>query len=260
MAFNFSENETVDSIEKVPAEFRAYYQAGEGGVHTIREDMKPATAAWDGMAKANTTVRQQLKDASKGKIDMTPLSEFGSTPQEIRDAFDGRITEMSNVIESKKGAVDPEKLRKQMNEGFAEKEKAHLERNQALQTQLYTHLVRDEAHKSLSAEKGDPNLLMHLIEETVKTVEENGQLVARVFEPGSDEVRLGNMGLAMTVTERVQELKRDDRYKVCFAADVKQGSNPPTNRMPGKMPGEPVAKSTAQKISDGLVTQSATGG
>ena len=148
MAFNFSENETVDSIEKVPAEFRAYYQAGEGGAHTIRDDMKPATAAWDGMAKANATVRQQVKDLSKGKIDMSPLSEFGSSPQEIRDAFDGRIQEMSGVIESKKGAVDPEKLRKQMTEGFEVKEKAHLERNQALQDQLYTTLVRDWAETS----------------------------------------------------------------------------------------------------------------
>lgn len=256
MAFNFSENETVDSIEKVPVELRGYYQAGEGGVHSIREDMKAAAGAWDGMAKANTTVRTQLKEAGKGKIDMSPLSEFGSTPQEVRDAFDGRISEMSTAIEAKKGAVDPEKLRKQMNEGFAEKEKGYQERNSALQTQLYSHLVRDEAHKALSAEKGDPNLLMHLIEDTVKTVEENGQLVARVFEPGSDEPRLGNMGLPMTVTERVQELKRDDRFKVCFAADVKAGSNPPSQRMPGKMPGEAPAKSTAQKITDGLVTQS----
>ena len=260
MPFNFSENETVDSIEKVPIELRTYYKAGEGGVHSLREDMKPAAGAWDGMAKANTAARQQVKDLSKGKIDMTPLSEFGSTPQEIKDAFDGRIAEMSTAIEAKKGAVDPEKLRKQMNEGFAVKEKVHLERNSALQTQLYTHLVRDEAHKALSSEKGDPNLLMHLIDETVKTVAENGQLVARVFEPGSDEPRLGNMGLSMTVTERVQELKRDERYKVCFAADVKAGSNPPSQRVPGGMPGEPVVKSTAQKITDGLVTQTQSGG
>lgn len=255
MAFNFSENETVDSIEKVPAELRGYYQAGEGGVFSIRADMKLAAGAWDGMAKATTTVRQQLKEAGKGKIDMSPLVEFGSTPQEIRDAVDGRIKEMSDVIEAKKGDVNPDKLRKQMTEGFEVKEKVYQERNQALQTQLYTHLVRDEAHKALSSEKGDPNLLMHLIEDTVKTVEENGTLVARVFEPGSDEPRLGNMGLPMTVTERVQELKRDDRFKVCFEADAKPGSNPPTQRVPGGMPREPVAKSSAQKITDGLATQ-----
>lgn len=255
MAFNFSENETVDSIDKVPPELHGYYQEADGKF-TIRADHKAASAAWDGMAKATTAARQQVKDLSKGKLDMSPLLEFGTTPQEIRDAVDGRIKEMSDVIEAKKGDVNPDKLRKQMTEGFDVKEKVHLERNNALQTQLYTHLVRDEAHKSLAAEKGDPNLLMHLIEGSVRTIEENGKLVARVFESAdSDEPRLGNMGLPMTVTERVQELKRDDRFKVCFAADVKQGSNPPSRRVPGGMPGEPVVKSTEQKISDGIATQ-----
>lgn len=254
MAFKFSDNETVTNIEDVPNELRVYYGQGTDGSFALKDDMKAAATAWDGMANANAKIRQDNKELQKGKIDLSPLSEFGATPQEIREAFNARISEMSDVIESKKDAVNPDKLRKQMTEAFEEKERLLVGRNEALQGQLYTTLVVNEAHKAISEHKGDAHLLMGFITESVKTVEENGKLVARVFDAEGD-VRLGGTGLPMTVSERVAEMKRDPRYSKLFEADAKPGSNPPPNRLPGGMPAQKKDKSSVEKIAAGLEAQ-----
>ncbi len=254
MTFKFKENTTVteDLASTVPAELKSFYTTGETeGSLTLRPEMQGAADAWDGMAETNEKTRAEIREAKKGKVDLSILSEYGSNPSDILSSFNDRTKEMSDAIEAKKGAVDPEKMRKQMTEGFTKKEASWTEEKKALKEQVYQLVVISELQKSVSKHKGDAHILLPILERQVSIDESTGRYLPVVLDSDGEQRRNGT-GQLMTMDQLVESTKNDPAYKKLFDADVKKGSGPPANQVHrGVQPNAGVTSAT-EDIQAGL--------
>ncbi len=224
--FKFSENETIETLDAVPENLRSVYTEGDGGF-TIADGMKGLTTAFDGVNNANQKIRKDLKSANSGKVDLTAYVEYGDSVESIVDHFKGKVTELSEVIDSKKNLVNPEKIREQMTKGFEVTKGEYQGKLDAYKNQLHGTLVTKEALEAIAVEKGDSKLLMPFITSQVKMMEENGKLHARIVDEDG-EVVTGQMGSPMTIREKVAEMKLEKDFGKLFESAQVQGTNTPT--------------------------------
>jgi len=256
MTFKFSENETVEDIEDVDANLRAFYHKPEGAeTYSVREELQSSAAAWDGLSGANQKIRKDNKALLGKQTDLSALSEYGDSTDSILASFTSQKQELSDALEAKKGAVNPEKLRTQILEGFAEKEKQYVAKTEALQSQLYNTLVTSEVQSAISKEKGDMDLLTPFVTSQVNMVEYNGQLVARVMD-SDGEVKFGATGTEMTVQELVSNMKKDKKFAKLYESDALNGGGPPPNQLNSSGPRNTAQRTATDKISAGLAKMS----
>lgn len=220
--FKFSENETIETLDSVPENLRGAYVEGDNGF-TIADALKGIVGAFDGANNANQKIRLDLKNAQKGKVDLSALSDYGTTPEEIAAAIGEKVTELSDVIDSKKNLVNPEKIRQQMTTSFESTKSEYQQKIDAYKGQLYDITVQKEAVSAIAAEKGDAKLLMPFITNQVKMVEEDNKLQARIVDQAG-EVVYGQMGNPMTIREKIAEMKLDPDFGKLFESQQIQGS------------------------------------
>lgn len=234
MPFKFSENETVTNLEDVDEELRVFYapSSTEDGTYAIREELRAAASSWDNVQTANQSIRTENKTLRKGRVDLSPLSEYGEAPEEIATTIKGRIQELSDALDKKKDLVNPEKIRTEMKRAHQEEMNKVLAQTNAYKDQLYTHLVKNKAHEAISEFKGDQELLMGFVTKQVKIIDEDGKLVPRVVDE-EGEPRIGGAGSFMTVKELVKSMKGEKKYAKLFEAEVKPGSGANPNRVSG---------------------------
>ena len=254
MPFKFSENLEADTLESIDETFRPFYEETPEGKFVVSEKFKAMAGGWDGMSNSVEATRKENKELKGSRVDLSGLSEYGSTVDEIKAAFDGKVKELSDVIDSKKDLVNPEKIREQMREGISADLKAKDERIQGLEDQLYTTLVTNEAMTAISAEKGNTTLLMPWIQKSVKMFEQDGKLIPRVVD-AEGEIRYGSTGNPMTVREYVQGMKKDKTFAQLFEADQLPGSGKKPSNLPTGSPnpgGHQRMQSAADKIQAGI--------
>lgn len=249
--FKFSENETVESLDSVPENLRGLYAQGDGG-YSLADNMRSIAEAFDGINTANQAIRRENKALKVGKVDLSALSAYGDTPESIAEAVGAKITELSDIIDSKKSLVNPEKIRDQMTKGFEETKRGYEAKLDAYKSQLYDLSVKREALAAVAAEKGDTELLMPFITQQVRMVEEDGKLFARVMDEDG-EARLGAMGSPMTVSELVKSMKLEKKYSKLFESAVTPGGGTPPGRSKVAGPGVKTTEMSAvQNIRAGL--------
>lgn len=257
MTFKFGENETVTDIEAVDDNLRAFYQKNEGedGGYTLREDLKGAAAAWDGINGANANIRKENKTLKTGKVDLSVFSDYGDTPETILASFTTQKKELSDALDKKEGHVNPEKIRVEMKK----QHQAELEQSNAradkYKDQLYTTLVVNKALEAIAAHKGDPEILLDFVTKQVKVEDVDGKLVPRVIDKDGDH-RIGGAGSLMTVPELVKSMKGEKKYAKLFDAEVRPGSGAPANRQSSGGPPAAGAKlRPSQRIQNALPTK-----
>jgi hypothetical protein len=239
MTFIFGQNETVTDLDAVDENLRPFYAKEEGAEeYTIKEDLVGVAKAWDGINNANSSIRKENKALSTGKIDLSGLSDYGTTPAEILEAFNGKTKELSDALDKKENHVNPEKIRVEMKKAHGvELDTAHKQRD-SYKSQLYTTLVTTEAMKAINEHKGNAKLLLKFVTEQVIMKDVDGKLEPHVMDEDGDR-RMGGAGSYMTVPELVKNMKGDKDFAALFDAEVKAGSGPPSGRASS---GGPAAK------------------
>ena len=250
MEFEFG---VVDSIDKVPEQFRSVYVEGEGdnaGKFTVADAYKGVVEAITGFNKSNRTLRNELKTAKGSQINLAPLSEYGDTPEAIAEAVAAAITEAgSNKNSDVTKAVEAAK--KAMGEGHSQELAKRDQRNQGLQTQLYKLLVENAATSAIAEAKGIPKLLMPFVQSQVNVIEEDGEFKVQVIDD-KKEVRYGMTGAPMTIKELVTEMKGMEEYGRLFESEERGGGGTPPGptRRPAQQGGRTL--SANEKIAVGL--------
>lgn len=173
---------TSEEYEKLPEATRAYYSGhGEG----YRLDVE-GVGGWalddiDGLRSTLTKLKASNADLKKAAAQYE-----GFDLDEARQAL-----ERVKSLEGNEGKVKDqiEAIKRNLAETH-EKEKAKwTETNQALEQQLQRHLIESAAAMALGKHKGDPDLLMPHIAQTVRAVRgEDGKYVLRVLNPDGTEV------------------------------------------------------------------------
>lgn len=240
MEFDFSQNAEVAAGEfetKVPEQFRAAYTDGEGGKKIINTAMNGLVQVITGLNGALRSERTTTK-ALKGQKDVATavqetLKDFGVTTLEEAKA---KMEEMTTTITAN-SKVDPAKIKAEIERTFQAEREGFTGRIGKMQGTLERYLVDSAATGALAEAKGNVKLLLPIIKQSVKVVEDGEDYVVRVVD-AEGTYRGNGMGGFMTVAEYVKELKASKDYGVAFESEAPTG---------GGRQGQPVSRQVAQQ-------------
>lgn len=267
MEFNFNDNLTVESIDKVPADFQGLYTEGEDGKFKLDSDhagVKSAIAAIGRMNTALRASRAEAKAAKGTKIDLSSLAEFGDTPETILEGINTAQEELKAQLGTKTSADmqrQLEKIKKELAEAHSTDLQGKDSRIQALTGQLHNILVVAEA-KSALADAGavDSALVMPFVQSQVRVEEKDGAFSVNVLDDAKDIRYSGVTGAPMTINELVSEMKSAEKYGPLFKSEAPAGGGTPPAGQPGRagVPGGKRELSPNEKIAAGLNKGQAT--
>lgn len=256
MEFDFTTNGTVDSIDKVPEQFRPVYSEGADKKFSINPTMKGIVDAITGL---NGALKNERKATTtlKGQKDVSAIVKetFGvDTVDEVK----AKIDELTQQV-AEKSKVDPAKIKADIEKAFGVKEEGYKADKAKMQATLDKYLVDSAGLAALAEAKGNAKLLMPIIKSQAVVVPDGDEYVVRIKDPTGD-YRGNGAGGFMTVADLVKELKSSSDYGVAFASDAPSGSGKPAGQQTQQQrqtsqqrqtdaSGE---KTPAQMIADGL--------
>lgn len=248
MDFEFT---PVDAIDKVPEQFRGIYKQ-DGDKFVPDEAHKGIVEAITGLNRSLKAARAEAK--AKTPVDLTSLSEFGATPEEIKTSITTRLAELQDQLAGKNGEakVNLDKIRSDLAAAHAKELEKSNKRSEALQGQLYSLLVENAATSAVAELKGVPELLLPFIKNQVKVQEQDGQFQVFVVDAQGDQRYSGVTGQPMTIKELVAEMKANEKYGRLFESEAPAGGGmlPGSGRQTTRTQGQP--RSSNEKISAGL--------
>lgn len=251
----------VESLEAIPAQFRPLYQERSEGGYELKKDetTKGAVEAIVGLNTALKASRLEAKAARGKAIDLSALSEFGGTPEEIAAAVKAKLDSLTQEMAKGKDAkLNLEKIKQELAEAHSKDLKGKESRIAALTNQLYTHLVEATATSAIAEAKGIPTLLMPFVKGRVKVVEEGDKLKVFVVDEAGDQRYSGVTGQPMTIKELIAEMKADKQYGRLFESEAPSGSGtPPGQKGLATKAGKPEDMSPIDKIKAGLAKSQA---
>ena len=223
-------------------------------------DLAPVANATRNIGKALTNSRKEADAYKKQVVDLSPLSEFGDTPEGIAQSVQARIDEIQSA--GSKAKIDIEKIRADVAKASATKIAEVDARNAALTKQLYTLNVRNKAMTSIQAAGAGEtaDLLMPFIEQQVVQVEEDGRLNAYVID-GENNRRFSSVtGAPMTVDDLVAEMKGSTKYARLFPSQAKSGGGADPNNSRNQVVQKKLEDmSSVDQISAGLAARARAG-
>jgi len=256
MEFSFSDNISVDNIEKVPQDFRPLYVKKDDKYVLDQEDpkVKASVSAVTGLNQALKAARAEAK--AKQPVDLSPLSSYGTDPAGIKAKIDEELNTLKEQLKSTTPNV--EKIR----ESFARENAANVAKSEAradnLKKQLHRQMVVATATQAIAEAKGDADLLMPFVNSAIKTVEDavTGEVKVQVVDAGGDVRYSGVTGQPLSIKELVAEMKMTDKYGKLFASETPRGGGtaPGTTRKPTTNNGRQVAENAnpISKIAAGI--------
>lgn len=253
MDFEFQKNTTVETLDKVPEQFRGLYAAGDAGF-VLNETYVGVGAAVDGLNKSLKAARRDADEAKKNRPDLSGFSAIGqllgvegdeaTNPETLRGAIEKLISE------SKDGKVNWDKMKRDLEGGFNTKLSAKDGELQSMGKTLQKYLVTTAAVQAIAAHKGVPDLLLPHIQAKTKVIKDGEDYVVRVVDESGDP-RGNASGGFMTVEDLVKELKAHATFGRAFESESPSGSGvKPGNQ--GKPKPQNRELSPTEKIAAGL--------
>lgn len=236
--FVFADHLVVENLSKVPADFHGLYVEKDGKYHLRSEDpgVQSAVKAITSQSTALKAARSEAEEAKKGRVDLSPLAEYGSTVEEIAAGVKAKITEAAGAAKgSTKEAVDTA-LANQKTE-MQRAHKAELDardaKDEKRRQQLHKVLVSNELNQALAACGCEaPELALPHLSNTIRVVEDGDEMVVQVVDENQQTRFNGATGKAMSIADRVAEFKADERYARLFKTEAGSGGG----RRPGGTP------------------------
>lgn len=244
MDFAFQE---VDSIDKVPEQFRGIYQEDEGKF-IVGDQFKGVVQSVTGLTQALTAARKNVKE-----VDLNVLSEFGSTTEEIKSNVTAKISELNDQLEKvNKTKPDLERIRQDMADAHSKELQKQQVRTEALQSQLYSLLVENAATNAILEAKGSLKLIMPVIKDKAKVVEEDGVSNVYVLDDKGAVRHSAVTGLPLTIKDLILEMKNDEQYGRAFDSEAKNGDGMKPGSGRQSVSPDKSGLSSIDKIADAL--------
>ncbi|MCP4900887.1 MAG: hypothetical protein GY906_28300 [bacterium] len=223
------------SMDEVPQDFRGLYEETEDGKVALRQDdsIKSAVSAITGLNKSLKASRAESKALKANRVNLDALADYGDSPDTILEGIQNAVSEAGKG----KGKANAEDMQRKLDKIKAELAATHskelesaTKRADALQGQLYNHLVTSTARTAL-AEAGaiDSDLALPFLQKQVKVVEEDGKFSVHVVDGTGDPRYSGVTGQPMSVNELVAEMKGEEKYGPLFKSDKGSGGGTPAD-------------------------------
>lgn len=257
MEFEFLKNTTVDSIDKVPEQFRGLYGEGEGG-YVLQDGVKGVATAIDGLNKSLKASRRDADEAKRNRPDLSGFAGigqlFGLEGEEATNAETLKAAVEKALSEAKDGKVNWDKMKKDLETGFNTKLAAKDNEIQGMGKTLQKYLVTTAAVQAIAAHKGVPDLLLPHIQGRTKVIKDGEDYVVRVVDESGDP-RGNTSGGFMTVEDLVKELKSSPTFGRAFESEAPNGGGKPPGSGQQKPVHRPGEKSATDKIKAGLAAR-----
>lgn len=226
MDFEFEKAGTVASLDGVPEVFRGLYQQGEGGF-VLAETFAPVARAIDGLNRSLKAARRDVDTVKKSMPDVSQYAAIGQMlglqGDDAANAEAIRAAVETTIKQSKDGQVNWEKMRQNLEQGFAQKLTAKDQELAKKDQTLVKYLVNSEATRAIAAAKGVPELLLPQIRAQTKVVQDGDEYVVRVVDAAGDPRGDGQGGF-MTVEGLVKELKASPVFGRAFESEANSGN------------------------------------
>lgn len=244
MDFNFEQNQTVEALDKVPADFQSFY-VEKDGKFTVDDRFKNVAKSIDGLNKTNKTLRGNDKTA---RDSIAAWSALGESPE----AVTAMISDLNEKL-AKGEKINPEKIKEEVAKSYDGKIKEKDAKIEGLTGAVRKHLITSVATSAIAEAKGVPELLLPHIERQVKMVEDKGEFKVVVVD-SDGETRYGSGGSPLTIAELVSSMKADKVYGRAFESETPGGggANPKGTQNPTKQPVKAEDMSSIDRISAGL--------
>ena len=257
MDFSFTDSSVVDSLDKVPEDFRPLYEDSGDGKYKLTDDpkVKSATTAITRFQTALAAARSDAKKVQAKAVDLSPLADFGTSPEEIKASIDAKLEELTSAAAgSKEAKLNLDKIKEDLNKAHAIQTQQKDLKVQAYKAQLDKLLIENVAKSAITELKGDQELLMPHLAGHIQSVEEDGQFKVFVVDKEKNKRFSGVTAEPMTIKELVAEFKASDRYSKLFESEAPSGGGMrPGATMQGARNLKPKAEMSAnEKIAAGL--------
>jgi hypothetical protein len=254
MEFSFTEATEVESIDKVPEDFRPLYQESGDGKYVLADNLKPVTGAITRFQAALKAARAEAK--GKTTIDLSPLQDYGTSPEEILSSVNAKIELLETAAAgSKEAKLNVDKVKEDLGKAHAIQLSQKEAKVEAYKKQLDKLLINNVAQSAIAELKGDADLLMpHLIGH-IQSVEEDGQFKVFVVDQDKNKRFSGVTAEPMTIKELVQEFKASQKFARLFESEAPSGGGlrPGSTGQANRLGRDPNAKlSATEKIAKGL--------
>lgn len=267
MKFDFTKNRSVDTLDDVPENFRAFYDKGEGddAGYTLRSDAvtTAAVAAISGLNSALTKSRAEVDAAKKANsdVDLSALSAYGTTVDEIAAGVKKKVDELTNAKDHNQKSVSDRisAIKKEHTEAVAKLTAEHDAKLKDKDGQLHSYMLDQSVAQAANAWPGlNSTLVSPFARKQMQVQEIDG--TPRVVVVGADgEARYSKQaeraGELMQPDELLAEMSTQDDFKQLFPSkQASQGGGSQTNRVPVgvRRTDKGANLSPAQKIAAGL--------
>lgn len=252
MDFSFTETTEVDDLAKVPEDFRPLYQDSGDGKHVLAENMKPVTGAITRFQAALKAARAEAK--SKTTVDLTPLADFGTSPEEILSSFNAKVETLQTAAAgSKEAKLNLDKIKEDLGKAHAIQLGQKDLKVDAYKRQLDSLLISNVAQGAIAELKGDSELLMPHLVKHIQSVEEDGQFKVFVVDKDKNKRFSGVTAEPMSIKELVSEFKGSDKFAKLFESEAPSGGGiRPGSTQQGHGSKKGGALTSNEKIAQGL--------
>lgn len=254
MEFEFGKAETVDTIDRVPEQFRGLYKQGESGF-VLDESFKGIGAAVDGLNKSLKAARRDADDAKRSRPDLSGFAQVGQMlgleGDDATSADALRAAVEKTISESKDGKVNWDKMKRDLESGFTSKLQAKDGELQTMGKTLQKYLVTTAAVQAIAAHKGVPDLLLPHIQARTKVVKDGEEYAVRVVDETGDP-RGNASGGFMSVEDLVKELKAHATFGRAFESEAPSGSGSKPGSGGQRPVKQPEQRTATDKIRAGL--------
>ncbi len=216
----------ISKIEDVDEKYRDLYEKGTDSdgadcFYLQTEETTGLKSALD---------REREKGAKARKV-AAAFEEAGITIEAF-EAQGRKVADLELVI-AEKGAddkTDVEKIRTQVREEMAETARREIETKEGritvLESALQRRVIRDDARTAIVAAKGNADLLMPHVENSLRMKEvSEGKFSAIVVDDTGEERTGDSYGNPMTISQFVDEMRGKDAFLTAFEGTDKKGAN-----------------------------------
>lgn len=271
MAFDFEKNQTVESLDTVPEQYRPLYAEVTEGEHTgkfaINGAFKPLVGELSGSQRSLSKVRSDLKTANdesaQRRIALRAFEDIMESLEIDEDSrtADGLKAKIADILEQSKNGKDLkinlDKVRAEMTAKHAKEIEAKDTEISKREAALTRYLISDSATRALAEAKGSVALLLPHVNASCKVMQdEDGEYVVRVLD-AQGEVRYGGDGKPMTVKGFVAEMKTQEAFMRAFESEGGggTGTRPGATGRRSDVTARSGDKTSVDKISAGLAAR-----
>lgn len=249
----------LDSLDGIDENLHPLYEE-QDGKFVIPEALRPTADAVTNLFKANDNIRSENKKLQrKGTVDLSPLSEYGETVDDIVAGVAAKVDDLEEQLsKGKEGKINLDKVRQELKDQHTKELTAKDEIIASKDRTIHRYIVSTAASDAIGKENGISELLLPHVERHIKVVEADGQHRAVVVDKDGDVRISGVTGEAMSIHELVKEMKKAETFAPAFKSDVPPGGGLPPNRQQPGGPGprkEQQDDSPLAKVQRGLAAR-----